>query len=78
MLATATRAAQACDTFLAIGSSLTVQPAAGLVGLAAGAGASVIVVNASPTPYDAVADHVIRDPISEAVPRLVAAVAPAR
>ncbi|SNX95928.1 NAD-dependent deacetylase [Geodermatophilus sabuli] len=65
-------AATDCDVFLAVGTSLTVHPAAGLTDLAAGAGARVVVVNAEPTPYDALADLVVREPIGTALPRLVA------
>jgi NAD-dependent deacetylase len=48
-----------------------VHPAAGLVDVAAAAGARVVVVNAEPTPYDGVADLVVREPIGTALPRLV-------
>lgn len=64
-------AAAACDLLLAVGSTLTVHPAAGLVPLAARAGATVVVVNAQPTPYDQLAAAVVREPISETLPRLV-------
>lgn len=46
-------------------------PAAGLVALAADAGARLVIVNASPTPYDDIATEVVRDPIGEALPRLL-------
>ena len=72
VLEAAVRAAVDCDLLLAVGSSLQVQPAAGLVPLAARAGAAVVIVNAQPTPYDGMADAVVRDPISEALPALVA------
>ncbi|MFE9422085.1 NAD-dependent deacetylase [Kitasatospora sp. NPDC006697] len=64
--------AQACDLFVAVGSSLQVHPAAGLVGVAVEAGARLIVVNAEPTPYDHLAEQVVREPISTALPALVA------
>lgn len=67
----AVRAASSCDLFLAIGSSLTVQPAAALCHVAVDAGADLVVVNAEPTPYDALASLVIRDPIGETLPELV-------
>ncbi|MFW3168456.1 SIR2 family NAD-dependent protein deacylase [Geodermatophilus sp. CPCC 206100] len=73
VLEAAADAATDCDVFLAIGTSLTVHPAAGLTDLAAGSGARVVVVNAEPTPYDALADLVVREPIGTALPRLVAA-----
>ncbi len=75
VIAAAVRAARECDLFLAIGTSLQVQPVAGLVEIAAGAGARVVIVNRDPTPYDAMAHALLRDPISSVVPRLVAGVA---
>jgi NAD-dependent deacetylase len=71
----AAAAAAICDLLLAIGTSLTVQPAAGLVEVAADAGARVVMVNASPTPYDPIADAVLRRPIGAVLPRLAAAAA---
>jgi NAD-dependent deacetylase len=67
----AVAAAADCDVLLAVGTSLTVHPAAGLVDVAAARGARVVVVNAEPTPYDGVADLVVREPIGTALPRLV-------
>jgi NAD-dependent deacetylase len=66
-------AAVECDTFLAVGTSLTVQPVAALAPLAKRCGATLVVVNATPTPYDDLADAVVREPIGAALPRLVAA-----
>jgi NAD-dependent deacetylase len=66
----AAQAAAACDLLLAIGSTLTVQPAASLCGIAAEAGADLVIVNRDPTPYDAVATEVIREPIGQAVPQI--------
>jgi NAD-dependent deacetylase len=71
VLARAERAALGCDLFLAVGSSLTVHPAAGLVPLARHAGAGLIVINAEPTPYDAMADAVLRGSISALLPALI-------
>ncbi|HEX7739241.1 MAG TPA: Sir2 family NAD-dependent protein deacetylase [Marmoricola sp.] len=65
-------AAADCDLFLAVGTSLTVHPAAGLCDVAVRAGARLVIVNAQPTPYDDLADAVIDDPISEVLPRLFA------
>ena len=67
----AQRAAVECDLLLAVGSTLTVSPAADLVAVAAASGARVVIVNAQPTPYDAIADAVVREPISGALPELV-------
>lgn len=74
VLDAAITAAQACDLFLAIGSSLSVFPAAGLCDYALGAGARLVVINAEPTPYDSIVHAVIREPIGDVLPRLVAAV----
>lgn len=71
MLNEAASVARACDVFFAVGTSLQVYPAAGLVALAADGGARLVIVNAEPTPYDSVADTVVREPISEALPRLL-------
>jgi NAD-dependent deacetylase len=72
VLAAAVRAAEDCDLFLAVGTSLSVQPVAGLTTRAASSGARVVIVNADPTPYDAVAAAVLRAPIGTVLPRLVA------
>ena len=66
----AAAAATYCDLFLAIGSTLTVEPAASLCAVAVNAGASLVVINRDPTPYDRAATAVIRDPIGQAVPRI--------
>jgi NAD-dependent deacetylase len=71
VLQAAWRAAQECDLFLSIGTSLTVQPAAGLCEVAVEAGARLVVVNAEPTPYDGIADAVLREPIGGILPALV-------
>jgi NAD-dependent deacetylase len=70
----AQRAAMRTDVFLAIGTSLGVYPAAGLPEIALARGGRLIVINAQETPFDLVADAVVRDPIGEAVPAIVAAV----
>ncbi len=67
----ATRAACDCDLMLAIGSSLGVFPAAGLVPIAREHGAALVIVNAEETGFDSIADAVVRLPIGEAVPALV-------
>lgn len=64
-------AAATSDVFLTVGTSLGVHPAAGLVDVAASAGAEIIIVNAEPTPYDRLASQVVREPISESLPALV-------
>ncbi|MFF3350025.1 NAD-dependent deacetylase [Streptomyces sp. NPDC002779] len=71
VLGEAVSIAKACQVFIAVGSSLQVQPAAGLAGVAADHGARLVIVNAEPTPYDARADEVIREPIGTALPELL-------
>ena len=71
VLSAAKAAARAADLLLVAGSSLSVQPAAGLVGLAVQAGATVIICNATPTPYDEFASVILREPLGELLPRLV-------
>lgn len=75
VLGEAAAVTKACQVFIAVGTSLQVQPAAGLAGVAADHGARLIVVNAEPTPYDDQADEVIREPIGTALPRLLAGLA---
>ncbi|MFG3102279.1 NAD-dependent deacetylase [Streptomyces sp. NPDC048182] len=75
VLGQAVAISKACQVFVAVGSSLQVQPAAGLAGVAADHGARLVVVNAEPTPYDEVADEVVREPIGTALPALLRRVA---
>lgn len=70
VLAQAARVAQQCDLMLAIGSTLTVEPAASLCAVAVEFGASLVVINRDPTPYDDIATEVISEPIGVAVPRI--------
>ncbi len=65
-------AAGACDLLLAVGSTLAVFPAAGLVPIASSAGAAVVILNGAPTDMDPLADVVVNGPISELLPVLVA------
>jgi NAD-dependent deacetylase len=71
VLGEALAVSKACQVFIAVGSSLQVQPAAGLAGVAADHGARLVIVNAEPTPYDDVADEVVREPIGTALPTLL-------
>jgi len=66
----AMRAAQECDLFLSIGTSLQVYPIAGAVDLARSAGARIIILNAEPTPYDEIADVVLGGSIGKILPQL--------
>jgi NAD-dependent deacetylase len=73
VIAAAIRAAEEADLLLAIGTSLQVYPVASLVPLAKAAGARVVIVNAEPTPFDQIADAVIRSPIGDALTQIIAA-----
>ena len=64
-------AAESCDLLLAIGSTLSVFPIAGVVPVAKRAGARVVIVNADPTEMDELADAVVRGPIGQVRPLLV-------
>jgi NAD-dependent deacetylase len=59
------------DLFISVGTSLQVYPIAGTVQIAKRAGARVVIVNAESTPFDGIADAVLREPIGETLPRLV-------
>jgi NAD-dependent deacetylase len=72
VLRAARTAALDCDVMLVAGTSLTVEPAAQLVPLAARAGAAVVICNLDPTPHDALAAAVVREPAAEALPELAA------
>ena len=67
----AMRAAATADLLLAIGSTLQVYPIAGVVPMANDAGVRVVIVNADPTPFDDLADAVLREPIGTVLPMLV-------
>jgi NAD-dependent deacetylase len=72
-LVRAEHAAQSCDLLLAVGSTLSVFPAAGMVPIAKRAGAAVVIVNGEPTDMDHIADVVLRRPIAEVLPALCSA-----
>jgi len=65
VLREATQQSARCDLFLAVGSSLVVEPAAGLPRLAQSAGARLVIVNRDPTGQDQIADLVLNAPIGE-------------
>lgn len=73
LLARAEEAAATAELFLAVGTSLTVYPVAGLPKLAVAAGARLVIVNAEATPLDGLAAAVIRGGAGEVLPALVAA-----
>lgn len=61
-----------CDVMLAVGSTLSVYPAANCVPIAKRAGATVIILNGEPTEMDHHADHLLRGRIGDVLPVLVA------
>jgi NAD-dependent deacetylase len=70
VIASAMRAAERADLLIAIGTSLQVYPVAGAVPLAKSAGARAVIINAEPTPFDEIADAVLREPIGEILPQI--------
>ena len=69
----AQRAAAGADVFLAVGTSLGVYPAAALPEQALRAGAFLVVLNGEETPFDPLAEFVIRDRLGDVLPALVGA-----
>jgi len=65
-------AASEADVLLAIGSTLQVFPAAGVVPLARDAGARIVIMNNQPTPMDSFAHAVMRGPIGQLLPLICA------
>ncbi len=71
VLSAAVAAAAGADLLLAIGTTLTVRPAASLVDVALSAGARLVVVNDGPTAYDGLAAARVGGRIGEVLPLLV-------
>lgn len=71
-LASAERAASACDLMLVVGTSGAVWPAAGLAGHARSRGAHVVIVNPHESEIDDVADVVLRGTAGTLLPVLLA------
>lgn len=63
-------AAERCDLFLAIGTSLGVYPAADLPEIALRRDARLVICNAEETPFDLAADAVVRDQLGSVLPAL--------
>lgn len=74
VLSRATWHAGHCDLLLVVGSSLVVYPAAYMPQYARQAGASLVIVNLSPTPADGIADVVIRASAGETMRLILAEV----
>lgn len=69
-LVRAQAAAEACDLLLAVGTTLAVYPIANVVPVAKRRGASVVIVNGSPTEMDHLADVVVRGSLSDLLPAI--------
>ena len=68
---------RSADVLLTVGSSLQVYPAAGLPAEARGHGVRLVIVNDEPTPYDDLADLVVRGRAGEVLgPAVEAALSP--
>ena len=63
--------ARQCDLLLVLGSSLVVEPAASLVGLALRTGARVVLINQGATPYDAAVTLRVWAGLGEVLPPVV-------
>jgi len=70
-MARARSAAERCEVFLALGTSLVVFPVAYLPQRALGAGARLVIMNADPTPYDGRSHACVRAPLGRCLPELV-------
>lgn len=64
------------DMLLVIGSSLQVWPAASLVPRAADRGIPIVIMNAEPTEFDDLATAVLRGPVEDILPTIVADLPP--
>jgi len=70
-MAEAGRMAQLCDLMLVLGSSLVVYPAAYLPQHAHQSGATLIIINLDPTPFDHLAAVAIQAKTGEVLPKIV-------
>ncbi len=75
VLQAADRVSREADVFLAIGSSLVVEPAASLPRFAQACGAWLVIINRDPTPLDPIADRIVRGSIGEALAAIETAAA---
>jgi NAD-dependent deacetylase len=67
----AMNAAAEADLLISVGTSLQVYPITGAVPAAKRAGVRVVIVNAQPTPFDAIADAVLGGAIGDVLPRIL-------
>lgn len=69
LLESAVDAISQAEVLIVAGTSLTVQPAAGLIRYYSGNG--LILINRSPTAFDAMANYVLNESVAEVLPRWV-------
>ncbi|MFN0093698.1 MAG: SIR2 family NAD-dependent protein deacylase [Dehalococcoidia bacterium] len=67
-------AASTCDVLLAVGTTLAVYPAAGMVPIALRTGARLIIMNAEETQFDEYASVVLRGQLGDVLPAVAALV----
>ncbi len=72
VFAQATAVAESADLFCVVGTSATVWPAAGLIEIAADAGALLFELNRETTPITPLVDHHLLGPAGETMPHLAA------
>jgi len=65
-------AARSCDLVLAVGTTLSVNPAALVVPIARDHGARVVIVNLQPTEMDHLADGVVQAKLGDVLPAILA------
>jgi len=71
ILDAAHNALHSCDTFLSLGTSAVVEPAASFIHLAKSAGATTIEINLQPTPISDVVDYSVLGKTGEILPAIV-------
>ncbi len=64
--------AERADLFLAIGTTLAVYPAAALPGITLERGGRLVILNAQATDYDRHASIIVREPLGQVLPAIVA------
>lgn len=72
VFARATEAVETCDLLLAVGTSLSIEPAGSFCATAVRSGADLVIVNLGETPYDSLANEIVVEPIGVALPRIAA------
>jgi NAD-dependent deacetylase len=70
-LETAEKAVKGCDLFMALGSSLVVQPVCSFVEVAHRYNKPIIIINRDPTPYDEYAEYKLSDSLAEILPTIL-------